>query len=126
MQRAACGADLTFLLRKLIVEFAFLVTLSTCQLQDKLLLMVTPRYFASVRMATFWLCMEYSEQRGLFLFVMQITSHLSAFYLSILSISCYWLNQILIIAPGSANLEFEDKNKTKEKQTKKKNLLAVF
>ena len=40
---AACGADLMFYLRKPIVEFSFLVTLSACLLQDISLLMVNPR-----------------------------------------------------------------------------------
>ena len=45
---AACGSDLMFLLRNPMVKFAFFATLSACLFQDKSLLMVTPRYFASV------------------------------------------------------------------------------
>ena len=75
---AACGADLMFLLRKPMVKFAFFVTWSACLLQDRSLLMVTPKYFASVLTFSFWLCMVLSEQRGLFLLVIRITSHLSA------------------------------------------------
>ena len=41
-------------LKKAIVEFAFLEMLLTCLLQERLLLMVTPRYFESVFVASFW------------------------------------------------------------------------
>ena len=44
-------------LRKPMVEFAFFVTWSACLLQDRSLLMVTPKYFASVLTFSFWLCM---------------------------------------------------------------------
>ena len=39
---AACGADRMFLLRNLMVEFAFFATLFACLLQDKSLLNVLP------------------------------------------------------------------------------------
>ena len=42
------------------------------------------------------------------------------------SFDYYWLDQILIITPGSANLEFWRKNKTKQTNKNKKILLAVF
>ena len=42
-------------LKKAIVEFAFLEMLLTCLLQERLLLMVTPRYFESVFVAS---CVE--------------------------------------------------------------------
>ena len=50
---ADCGALLMFLLKKAMVEFAFLTMLSVCFAQDRSLLMVTPRYFASVFIASF-------------------------------------------------------------------------
>ena len=40
-------------LRNAMVEFAFLEMLFTCLLQERLLLMVTPRYFESDFMANF-------------------------------------------------------------------------
>ena len=36
------------------MEFAFLEMLFTCLLQERLLLMVTPRYFESDFVANFW------------------------------------------------------------------------
>ena len=68
-----------------------------------------------------------------------VSSHLAAYKDTgklpdiYLSISCYWLDQILIITPGSANLEFEEKKtkKTKQqklnrKQTNKQTFSCVF
>ena len=43
-----------FRLKKTIVEFAFLEMLLKFLLQERLLLMVTPRYFESVFVASFW------------------------------------------------------------------------
>ena len=46
-------------LKKAIVEFAFLEMLLTCLLQERLLLMVTPRYFESVFVASCSLLFNY-------------------------------------------------------------------
>ena len=51
---ACWEADLMLRLKKAIVEFAFLEMLLTCLLQERLLLMVTPRYFDSVFVASLW------------------------------------------------------------------------
>ena len=45
-------------LKKAIVEFAFSEMLLTCLLQERLLLMVTPMYFESVFVASFWSWMK--------------------------------------------------------------------
>ena len=41
-------------LSKAMVEFAFLEMLFTCLLRERLLLIVTPRYFESAFVANFW------------------------------------------------------------------------
>ena len=42
------------------VEFAFLEMWVTCLLQERLQIMVTPRYFASALMASFWPWMKWA------------------------------------------------------------------
>ena len=51
---ACWEADLMLRLKKVKVEFAFLEMLLTYLLQERLLLMVSPRYFESVFIASFW------------------------------------------------------------------------
>ena len=54
-------------LKKAIVEFAFLEMLLTSFLQERLLhvLMVAPRYFESVFVASFWRCVGLPEWTGM-------------------------------------------------------------
>ena len=63
--------------RKLKDELAFLTVCSICWLQDKLLLMFTPRYLAQLVGFNWWPWMEYDAWIGIFLLVIVMTSHLS-------------------------------------------------
>jgi hypothetical protein len=63
--------------RKAVVLFAFLVMMSIWLFHDSVLSMVTPRYFALLVSCNTWPWMVYLASMIFFLFVIQMTSHLS-------------------------------------------------